>query len=219
MESFIEFQSVTKWFRNPGRDRNMWRRFFATETPPGRVLFSNLNLKFAKGEKIVIVGNNGVGKTTLLKLAGGFIRPNRGQITIASRAAHKTDRAGLGLMLSTQLLYPNLTGYQNLEYSAYLFGCRDLARTVENAVQMWGLDSVADDLVESYSNGRRALLALARATLHQPEVLLLDEPDAYLDETNCQRLVNYLAKSNQTFLVTTQNAGAFRSVADRVVTL
>lgn len=219
MNPFIEFKSVTKRFRDPSRERSLWKHLWSASPNGKKTVIENFDLRLNRGDKVVIVGKNGIGKTTLLKLAGGFILPTAGRVELDRRAAHRTPRSQFGLMLSTHLLYTNLTGYQNLEYSAYLFGCPDVGRAVAEVIDQWGLAPVVDDFVESYSNGRRALLAIARALIHRPSVLLLDEPTAYLDDANVEKLISYLSHCAQTVLITTQDQNTFAALNPRVVTL
>lgn len=122
-------------------------------------------------------------------------------------------------MLSTQLLYEGLTGYQNLEYSAHLYRIPKPHLRIMATIQHWGLSSFIREEVASYSNGMRALLALARCTLHSPPLLLLDEPTAYLDTHGIDRLRTFLQSSTGTVLITTQQPNTLKDIVDRVLML
>jgi ABC-type multidrug transport system ATPase subunit len=216
----IHFHSVSKRFEDPFRHRKILRRIFARSAHrPKRVLFTNFDLSVAAGEKLLVLGPNGSGKTTLLKLSGGFIRADRGEVTVSHRPAYQVDRGTFGLMLSTNLLYSTLTGYQNLEHTGYLFGIENVRKKIREKAEQWGMAACLDDLVESYSNGQKTMLALARATLHDPPVLLLDEPTAYLDKANTERLTSYLRTSKATLILTTQEPEDFAGFVDRKITL
>lgn len=194
---------MEKSFSVESRQTKGWRRFFGPEKKRKLVL-QNISFSLAPGEKLLIAGANGSGKTTILKMAGGFIRPDKGSVTIGDKPAYRADRSRLGLMLSTQLLYPMLTGYQNLEFSAYLFARTKVKEAVAQASEEWGLSDILHDTVGGYSNGQRTLLAMARATIHQPDFVLLDEPDAFLDAKNRDRLEQYFKTTKASALITVQ---------------
>ncbi len=167
----------------------------------------------------MIVGPNGAGKTTLLKLVAGLLTPNEGEIHIGEDLSPRLLRKSLGIMLSTHLLYESLTGYQNLNYSANLFECEDIHKRIIHSATKWGIASYLELTVRSYSNGMRALLSIARANLHDPALLLLDEPTAFLDEIATARLMDFLKKSTQTVILTTQQPEKLKAIMNRVITL
>jgi heme exporter protein A len=136
------------------------------------------------GEAAVIVGRNGVGKSTLLKVFCGLIRPNTGRLLLfgtepTSLAAAQFRR--IGVLLHQTLLYPNLSARENLEFYSELFGIAEPAARAGLWLERVGLERAADEPVGALSRGMEQRLAIARAMLAEPDLLLLDEPYAALD--------------------------------------
>jgi len=219
MTGELRFDRVCKSYPTVARRRSIWGDFFNRENIPERRILENFDLTVKPGEKILFQGANGAGKTTLLKLAGGLIPPDRGEIFFGMKPVDRAPREHFGLMLSSHLLYNSISGYQNLEHSAYLYRCSNVKQTVRDAIDHWDIGHYVDDIVEGYSNGKKVMLALARATLHGPTVLLLDEPDAFLDEKNRSRLREYLRSFSGTCLITAQDNDFLGDVPHRVVQL
>lgn len=216
MAPYVELISVTKTFPAGLTRRNIYTRLF--RSPPiaaNRALFQNLNLKFEAGETIGLVGPNGSGKTTLLKLIAGLTFADQGSIRIDGEDYEAFDRRRLGLILGNDMIYTGLTGYENLEYSAYLYRCDDPADAIHRAIERWGLKDYVDSPVGNYSSGMRSRLAMARGTLHHPSLLLLDEPTVFLDADGLDRLRRYLSEGQRTVIVTTHQPDAI--VTDRLV--
>ena len=136
------------------------------------------------GERIGVVGPNGAGKSTLLNLLGRQLRPTHGSLALIGRPIGRADqntRAEIGYVGHRTWLYDELTPLENLTFFRRLYGLPQDASTVTAAVERVGLGSAATTPVSQLSRGQQQRLALARATLHRPRLLLLDEPDASLD--------------------------------------
>ena len=136
------------------------------------------------GERIGVVGPNGAGKSTLLSLLGRQLRPTRGSLALLGRPPGRADldtRAEIGYVGHQPWLYDELTPCENLTFFRRLYGLPPDASTVTAAVERVGLAGAATTPVSQLSRGQQQRLALARATLHRPRLLLLDEPDASLD--------------------------------------
>ena len=136
------------------------------------------------GERIGVVGPNGAGKSTLLSLLGRQLRPTRGSLALLGRPPGRADldtRAEIGYVGHQPWLYDELTPCENLTFFRRLYGLPPDASTVMAAVERVGLAGAATTPVSRLSRGQQQRLALARATLHRPRLLLLDEPDASLD--------------------------------------
>lgn len=145
-------------------------------------LFHDLSCEFEPQSKVGITGANGRGKTTLLLLLSGFLKPQAGQIFLADTPAARVPRSNIGLSLVEAMHYPPLTGWQNLEYSAKLFGCSVDHDAIAQSVPQLPLSA----RVETYSSGQKAVLSILQATLHKPRYLFLDEPFAHLDATHSE---------------------------------
>src|SRR5207248_8512182 len=138
--------------------------------------------ELARGERLAVLGGNGAGKTTLLRLLATAVRPAAGSLELfgldAGRQRHRL-RARLGYLGHQAGLYPILTALENLEFFATLHGLGPAAAV--EALALAGLGPLAGRRAEQLSRGQQQRLALARAVLHRPELLVLDEPDASLD--------------------------------------
>ena len=145
---------------------------------------SHVTLTAARGEIIGLLGPNGAGKSTLIGMAATLIAPTGGEIRYGDRPArsHGPDlRYQIGLLAHELHLYPELSGRQNLEFFAQLYGLSP-GEPVESALGRAGLADRGDDAVSGFSRGMRQRLALERALLHNPRLVLLDEPFTGLDD-------------------------------------
>ncbi len=142
-----------------------------------------INFSVESGACMALLGRNGAGKTTLLRIAAGLSRPARGRICICGKDArdHGTRHA-LGILGHGISLYDELSAYENLHLFAKIYGLEDPKRAALEWLERTGLDRVRDGLVREFSRGMRQRLAVARAFLHGPSVLLLDEPFTALDD-------------------------------------
>ena len=143
-----------------------------------------LTFSVRAGERIGVVGPNGAGKSTLLNLLGRQLRPTHGSLALFGRPSGRADqntRAEIGYAGHQPWLYDELTPRENLTFFRRLYGLPQEVGTVEAAVERVGLAGAATTPVGQLSRGQQQRLALARATLHRPRLLLLDEPDASLD--------------------------------------
>ncbi len=147
-----------------------------------RVALQDLTLSLEEGRTLVVFGPNGAGKSTLLRVLATLLRPHAGTARVLGRelpADGWAVRGRLGFVGHEPLLYRELTGRENLRHTARLFGV-DGGR-VEELLERVGMERRADEPVRTLSRGMAQRLAICRATLHEPEVLLLDEPLANLD--------------------------------------
>jgi ABC-2 type transport system ATP-binding protein len=156
-----------------------------------RPVFSGLDLELDAGERLFLGGANGSGKTTLLRCLAGTLALTSGSLAVyGSPVGSRTGRAHVGVCLNPELaLYPRLSGHDNLLFAARL---RLPLRQVDDAVgaveHELAITDFAARRVENYSSGMRARVAVARALLGKPSLLLLDEPTRSLDTEGCQRL-------------------------------
>jgi heme exporter protein A len=157
-----------------------------------------IDLDVARGEFVLVTGPNGSGKTTLLRLLAGLAAPSGGELHVAG------ERAQLGFLAHEPLVYRELTALENLRMYARLYRVRDPER-VGMLLERFGLWDARDDRVGSFSRGMQQRLALCRVLLHQPALLLLDEPFNALDADGSALLDRELAAYDGTFVVATHD--------------
>jgi heme exporter protein A len=171
-----------------------------------------LDLTIARGEFVALLGPNGSGKSTFIRLLAGLSKPTAGTIHIGGwelpREAHAV-RGQIGLVSHKPLLYDNLTARENLQFFSRLYNLADSTR-IPDLLGRVGLAKRGDDLVRTYSRGMQQRLSIARALLHKPDVLLLDEPYTGLDQDASATLDGLLAETQQdghTILMATRRLG------------
>ena len=143
----------------------------------------NVSLSAAPGACLALIGRNGAGKTTLLRTIAGFSRPGKAKITIFGNGPRDTQtRRLMGFIGHGISVYDELSAMENLMLFGKLYGVADPKKTALEWLERTGLDRVKDGLVREFSRGMRQRLAVARAFLHGPKVLLLDEPFTSLDD-------------------------------------
>ena len=171
----------------------------------------NLSLCIDRGEFVVLLGRNGAGKSTLLQVMARLVQPNRGQVRICGvdvRQDPERGRERIGLVAHQTFLYPGLTARENLRLHARLHRLEGAARRVAAALTDAGLELSADRPVRGFSRGMQQRLAIARATLHGPELVLLDEPFTGLDLEAAELLSERLrqwAATGRTIVMATHN--------------
>jgi heme exporter protein A len=175
-----------------------------------------VSFEVAAGETVVLFGHNGSGKTTLLKILAGLLRPTSGEVLIAG-GPPRAVRGRLGYLGHELYLYPHLSAAENLALFARLYD-RDPA-AAGAALAAVGMEHKAGALVHTLSRGEGRRVALARATLHDPDVLLVDEPFSGLDEASAAALPAVLRRPGRTLVVATHDVDRGRAIADRVITL
>src|ERR1039457_6005272 len=153
----------------------------------------NVSLSAAPGACLALIGRNGAGKTTLLRTIAGFSRPGKGKIAIFGNSPRDTGtRRLMGFIGHGISVYDELSALENLTLFGKLYGLADPRKSALEWLERTGLERVKDGLVREFSRGMRQRLAVARAFLHGPKVLLLDEPFTALDDraiTVLQRLL------------------------------
>jgi heme exporter protein A len=185
-----------------------------------------VDLAIPAGQSVALLGPNGAGKTTLLRLLATLVRPTTGGVLIHGRDPARGDAAPLrrriGLLSHRTFLYDHLTGLENLVFYARLYGLAGAPAAARQALHGAGLDARGDDLVRTYSRGMQQRLAIARALLHRPDILLLDEPFTGLDREAADRLHATLSRARRdglTCVMATHDLGAGLPHADRIVVL
>jgi heme exporter protein A len=156
-----------------------------------RKALSHVSFSVQAGDMVGLLGPNGAGKSTLIGILATLIAPSAGRVEYGGRTLGADGaglRARIGMLGHDLFLYPELTARENLRFFADLYGLDDAAGRVVRALEHAGLEARADDLVSGFSRGMRQRLALERALLHQPRLLLLDEPFTGLDQTSAGAL-------------------------------
>jgi heme exporter protein A len=143
----------------------------------------NISLEVEPGACLALLGRNGAGKTTLLRVMAGFSRPARGRISVEGVDSGETSvRSRIGVLGHGISVYDELTALENLRLFGNLYGLKNSEKTALEWLERTGLERVRNGLVREFSRGMRQRLAGARAFLHDPSVLLLDEPFTALDD-------------------------------------
>jgi heme exporter protein A len=159
-----------------------------------------VDLRVSAGEALVVAGPNGAGKTTLLRVLAGLARPNSGEVRVLGRRLERSApeaRRPIGFVSHQSLLYDDLTVRENVVLAARLYHVRDPATAAAQALEAVGLGDRADDRPRGLSRGLLQRASIARALVHQPRVLLLDEPFTGLDAPAAERLRSLLRERLQ----------------------
>jgi ABC-type multidrug transport system ATPase subunit len=180
------------------------------------------DLRVVAGERVALLGPNGAGKTTLLKVLATLVRPSAGQLTLLGLDALRQGTAVrrlLGVVAHETYLYRDLTAAENLTLYGRLYGVEGLPERVAEGLGRVGLAGLGERRVGTLSRGQQQRLALARALLHGPALLLLDEPDTGLDEAGQVLLADVVRASAPTVVFATHALERALALADRVVLL
>jgi heme ABC exporter ATP-binding subunit CcmA len=183
----------------------------------------NVELSAAPGACLALIGRNGAGKTTLLRTIAGFSRPGKGKIAIFGNSPRDTaTRRLMGFIGHGISVYDELSALENLTLFGKLYGLADPRKTALEWLERTGLERVKDGLVREFSRGMRQRLAVARAFLHGPKVLLLDEPFTALDDRAIavlQRLLREALAEGKTIVMSTHQLREALELATHVALL
>jgi ABC-2 type transport system ATP-binding protein len=184
----------------------------------------DLQLQVAPGEVFGFIGPNGAGKTTTIKIIGGILKPSAGTVQICGIDMDRQPEAAkrkMGFIPDRPYLYEKLTGMEFLQFTADLYGVRrnGWRQKALQELERFSLNEWADELIESYSHGMRQRLIFAAALLHQPEVLIVDEPMVGLDPVTIRRvktLFRELARQSVAVFMSTHTLAVAEAVCDRI---
>ena len=178
-----------------------------------------ISASFAPRRLYVLLGDNGAGKSTLLRIVTGLMEPSQGKVVLLGADKIRDVAQRVGYMGHAPLLYDELSGMENLCYFAGLYGLRDDG-ICKNAMSMVGLDQELSRRVGQYSQGMRQRMSLARAVLHDPELILLDEPFSNVDAHSAREMAAVLGSvrdKGKTIFVVTHQAPLMEGIADEFV--
>jgi heme exporter protein A len=173
------------------------------------------------GEFVALLGPNGAGKTTFLRILASLSRPSLGEVKVAGfRLPNEAAavRARLGVVSHLPLLYGDLSAEENLRFYGRLYGIMDLEPRITEVLEMVGLDHRRRDLVRTFSRGMQQRLAIGRAVLHDPDVMLFDEPYTGLDQDASSMLDEVLqtvAAEGRTVVMTSHDLARAEDLATR----
>lgn len=192
-----------------------------------RPVLRGVDLAVGPGQFLALYGPNGAGKTTLLRILASLTRPTGGSVSISGRslpAEAAAVRGLIGVVAHQPLVYGDLTALENLRFYAHMYGLDGAGREarIEEMLKMVGLSKRAGDLVRTFSRGMQQRLSIARAVLHDPPVLLLDEPYTGLDQAAAATLdvvLREVAGRGRTILMTTHDLQRGLALADQAAIL
>ncbi len=180
---------------------------------------SDLTLQIEEGQFVSLFGPNGAGKTTLLKLVAGLLKPSSGTISLRFNGSGP-ERRNVGYVSHQSLLYQEMTGLENLLFYSRLYGIARPRKRSRRVLEKMGLSGTGEQLVREYSRGMKQRLTLGRALLHEPRLLLLDEPYVGLDQQGNRLLTSILRSlkdGDHTALLVTHNLSEGLELCDRVL--
>ena len=159
-----------------------------------RAAVDGIDLSLGGGDCLAVFGPNGAGKTTLLRLVAGLLKPTSGDVRLAGVDVRRdaAARARVGIISHQSMLYAPLTVRENLAFTARLYGLEDRDSAIVKALERLGISDRADSAVRTLSRGLQQRVSIARAIVHRPDVLLLDEPYSGLDESGAGALTTLL---------------------------
>jgi heme exporter protein A len=183
--------------------------------PSGAPALSDINLDVQAGERLLLVGPNGAGKSTFIRVFAGLMRASRGHALVAGVPAREA-RAQVGVVSHTTYLYEELTALENVRLYAQLYGVDDAAERAVSLLEELGAGRLRDVQVGRLSRGQQQRVTIARALVHDPPVLLLDEPDTGLDVAAFDLMVELTTASRRTIVLTTHNLMSGLRLATRL---
>jgi heme exporter protein A len=176
-----------------------------------RLVLKNINLAATGRQSVLLCGVNGAGKSTLLSIIAGLLQPDRGSVSLCGHSVEKnpeTAKPQLGVILHKPMVYSELTVFENLSFFADLYGVKNSSDRINELLDQVGIYAYRYDRTAILSRGLLQRLAIARALVHSPKVLLADEPFTGLDTDACEHLISILtdfADTSGTVLMTTHD--------------
>ena len=186
-----------------------------------KTILNGLDFEVASGEFVAFLGPNGAGKTTFLRILASLSKPTFGNVSIAGyRLPHQASivRRNLGVLSHQPLLYVDLTAEENLKFFGRIYSVNNIENRIKEVLDIVGLRKRSRDLVRTFSRGMQQRLAIARAVIHDPELLLLDEPYTGLDQDACTMLdeiLRSISSEGRTVVMTSHDMARVEGIASR----
>ena len=186
-----------------------------------KTVLRGLDFNVQEGEFVALLGPNGAGKTTFLRILASLSRPSMGHVSIGGYRLPEQAaavRRRLGVVSHLPLLYGDLTAEENLQFFARMYGLQESGRRISTVLELVGLAARRRDLVRTFSRGMQQRLAIGRAVLHDPDVILFDEPHTGLDQDACvmlDRVLKEVAARNRTVVMTSHDLARVGDLATR----
>lgn len=193
-----------------------------TKTVKGITLVSNVNLHIKKGEIYGFLGQNGAGKTTIMKMLTGLLIPSKGEILLFGKKLTETNKSGIkrvGCIIEYPIFFEHLTAMENLELHCEYLGYYD-KKAITQALELVQLKGIEDKVVKDFSLGMKQRLGIVRAIITKPELIILDEPTNGLDPIGIKDMRDLIRMLNKeygiTFLLSSHILGEIEQIVDRV---
>lgn len=186
-----------------------------------KTVLHGLDFSVQEGEFVALLGPNGAGKTTFLRILASLSSPSMGRVRVAGHELPRQAaavRQRLGVVSHLPLLYGDLTAEENLRFYGRMYGVRNMEHRISEVLGLVGLTARRRDLVRTFSRGMQQRLAIGRAIIHDPEVLLLDEPHTGLDQDACEMLdavMKQVAARGRTVVMTSHDLARVEDLASR----
>ncbi|OIJ16237.1 heme ABC exporter, ATP-binding protein CcmA [Anaerobacillus arseniciselenatis] len=188
-----------------------------------KMILRGINLSIKKGETVAILGPNGAGKSTVLKILGGLIKASSGEVKVNGLDLKKDSydvKRKIGFLAHNSFLYDHLTPLENLKFFGKLYGVENVEERAKQLIDEVGLSFFTHDPVRSFSRGMMQRIAIARAIIHQPEILLFDEPHTGLDQQAIKLLNDVILRmrdEGSTILMVTHDFQQAIETCDRFI--
>lgn len=186
-----------------------------------KTILRGLDFSVEPGEFVALLGPNGAGKTTFLRILATLSRPSLGSVKVGGYSLPNDAaqvRAKLGVVSHMPLLYPDLTAEENLRFYGRMYGIGNMEARITEVLEMVGLEPRRKDLIRTFSRGMQQRLAIGRAVIHDPQVMLFDEPYTGLDQDACEMLDDVLrsvAADRRTVVMTSHDLARAEDIATR----
>jgi ABC-2 type transport system ATP-binding protein len=186
-----------------------------------REVLKSVSFTVEPGDIFGYLGPNGAGKTTTIRIILGLFKPDAGKVSLLGQDVTVDEtRKHIGFVLESDGLYDNMSGYENIAYYAQVYGVPKEAATTDRVIGLVGLADRARDKVSAYSKGMRQRLALARAMVHNPDILILDEPTAGVDPSGQievrQIILDMAHKEGKTVFLSSHNLDEVQRICNRI---